>query len=331
MGRRFGFYWSPVEETLNEQLEMLASVRANSVYLPHHHASQLLLDRLHELKIEVFVDRGLFVGEEVRRMFPDSTPITATGQPFDREGWYVPACPTHPDLRRYHLEGIAALLDQHADAINALWLDFVRFPVRWEGRTPNLHQVCFCKHCLNSFLQADRDEYSREETITLAQQILSQQSQAWIEWKCAQVAGFVQEIKALISQRHLSLPLGAFILPWRRTDFDGAIRSVAGQDLEMLAEHVDMFSPMVYHKLCQQSPSWIQSVVQDHAAWSGKPILPIIQSVHSPDKTTPADLDAALAAALDAAPEGVMIFTLAPLLESNELAESVRRHFAGAA
>jgi hypothetical protein len=35
-------------------------------------------------------------------------------------------------------------------------------------------------------------------------------------------------------------------VPWRRNDYGGAIRSIAGQDNERLAKRVDTISPMAY-------------------------------------------------------------------------------------
>jgi hypothetical protein len=327
MNTNLGFYWSPVEENLQEQLDLLVYSGANAVYIPQRRLSRLLLDQLHELGLHIHVDRGLFAGEDVRRQFPDSVPIDAAGMPFERDGWYVPACPNHPQLRYHHLQAIGALLDQHGHEIDSLWLDFIRFPVRWEGSQPELRPLCFCRHCLNNFLGAERQNYSKEETEVLARSILQERQAEWVEWKCRRIADFVGQIRAQITRRNLPLRLGIFTLPWRRFDFDGAMRSIVGQELELLAAHVDVFSPMVYHKLCEQPVEWIADVTHDHAAWSRKATLPIIQSVHRPDVMTPAQLDAALTEALNASQEGAMIFTLEPLLESRELAAVVRHHF----
>jgi hypothetical protein len=110
-------------------------------------------------------------------------------------------------------------------------------------------------------------------------------------------------------------------------DFGGALRSVAGQDLALLGRHVDMVSPMLYHKLCHQPASWVAEVTRDALAWSGRPVLPIIQSLDQPDVMTSAELDDALAYVLETPAQGVMIFTLDPLLASAEKRGVVHRHF----
>ena len=330
MDRALGFFWSPAEgDNHTEQIARMAALGANTVYVPHARLTRALLDQLRGQPLRVIVEQGLFIGAELRAQFPASVPIDAVGKPFDRDGWYVPACPNHPQVRRHRLEAIADLLDHAGHALDGLWLDFVRFPVRWEGPTPNLGPWCFCRHCLNFFRNEARAEYSQQATAEIASTILHERHDEWVAWKCNSIADFVHAVKAQITARDLTLPLGIFALPWRRADFDGAMRRVASQDLALLARDVDCFSPMVYHKLCHQSPAWISHVVEDHAAWTNKPMLPIIQSVHQPDAMSPAQLDQALTQALDVASGGAMIFTAAPVLASPELAAVVRRHFAG--
>ncbi len=328
MDKHLGFFWTPptAPEEIHAQFARLVATGANTVCVPHAQLTRALLDQLHAQGLRVLAEQSLFVGDELRQQFPDSVPIDADGRPYVRDGWYVPACPNHPQVRRHRLDQITALLDHFGDAVDGLWLDFIRFPVRWEGKTPTLRPLCFCRHCLNLFLDADAEAYSPAETAAWAQTIVQERHAEWVDWKCRRVAGFVQTVREEISTRGLALPLGIFALPWPRTAFDGAMRRVAGQDLAQLAQLVDYFSPMVYHKLCEQSPAWIAGVIRDHSEWAGKPILPIVQAVHRPDTTTPAQLDQALAHALDAAPAGALIFTLDPILTAPELAAVVGRH-----
>lgn len=331
MSRRFGFYWSPNSDQLEAELELLAYTGANTLYVSHRHLSRVPVDRLRDLGIRLLVDWSIFAGEHLQQRFPDSVPINAEGQPYARDQWYVPVCPNHPQIRSEHLREMTKLLDRDevtdAQILEGFWLDFIRFPIRWEGAEPTIPPMCFCRRCLNLFLQQEREAYSPQETRALASEILSERLDEWVAWKCDCIAAFVREVRALINTQNRPLVLGIFAIPWRRSDFNGAIRSVVGQDLALLARDVDIFSPMVYHKLCHQPPVWIEDVVLDHAEWSQKTVLPIIQSVHQPDTMTPHELDAALSNALRASPDGAMIFTLAPLVESRELAEVVRAHF----
>ena len=96
------------------------------------------------------------MGETWWEEYPDSVPVGVDGKHLAREEWYVPVCPNHPHVRSRHLDDMATLLDSVGDEIDALWLDFIRFPVRWEGADPKLPQACFCRHCLNLFLHREQ-------------------------------------------------------------------------------------------------------------------------------------------------------------------------------
>ena len=325
--RTVGFYWVPASDNLDQQLDLLINTGANAVFVPHRKLDQVPLTYLHEQKIQVFVDWGIFVGEELRQQYPDSVPVDEMGTPFERDDWYVPVCPNHPQVRTQHLAEITKLLEDHGHEIAGLWLDFIRFPVRWEVKQLQLRQLCFCKYCLNLFLQVEREHYTAEETQAIARLILHERQEEWVTWKCARIAQFVQAVRMQITVRNLPLQLGMFSLPWQRTDYAGAIRTVAGQDLGRLAEHVDIISPMVYHKLCYRSVTWIEEVVRDVLDWTQRPVLPIIQSLDQPDVMTAAQLEAALTHASRASNDGVIIFTLDPLLVSTEKSAVVRSQF----
>lgn len=326
MRRDVGFYWSPVEQPVDKQLELLEFTGANTVCIPRKFLDLAPLEELRRRHIKVLIDWTMFAGEELRQRFPDSVPVDATGTPFEREDWYVPICPNHPQLRTQHMEALSNLLDRYNQEFAGIWLDFIRYPVRWEAAQPKMRKLCFCKNCLNLFLGEKREAYSQEETRALAGSILQERAEEWVDWKCQRIANFVQEVKAQITQRNLDVKLGMFSLPWRRGDFDDAIRKVAAQDLGMLAKHIDLFSPMVYHKLCYQPPSWVQEVAQDVREWTQKPVLPVVQSIHQPEPMEAQELDAALAYALQPSNEGAMIFTLEPVLASKEMATVVREH-----
>ena len=267
------------------------------------------------------------MGEELRQQYPDSVPLDEMGTPFDRDDWYVPVCPNHPQVRAQHLAEISTLLEQHGHAIAGLWLDFIRYPVRWEGKQPRLHQLCFCRHCLNLFLHVEREHYTVAETQEIAKLILHERQEEWVAWKCARIVQFVQAVRTQITVRKLPLLLGMFSLPWQRTDYAGAIRTIAAQDLGLLAEHVDIISPMVYHKLCYRSVTWIEAVIQDVLDWTHAPVLPVVQSLDQPDVMTAAQLEAALTHAGRASDDGVIIFTLEPLLAAKEKSAVVRTYF----
>ncbi len=333
--RLTGFYWSPVDGRLVAELALLRNTGTNAVFLPHGAIDRVPIADLRRDGIAVFVDWSCFIGEQWQREYPDSVPGTADGDRFERDEWYAPVCPNHPQVRARQLAGITELLDTRSDEIDGLWLDFIRYPVRWEKDLLDLRQVCFCRHCLNLFLGESREHYSVDETRAIARSILTEQRESWVRFKCERIVDFVATVRSEIVARKPSLRLGMFSLPWRRSDYDGAIRNVAGQDLALLANHVDQISPMVYHKLCNRQPGWIADVVDDVEDWTKQSklpqsVLPIIQSVDEPETMLASELDGALEQALNTADGGVMIFTQEPLLDNADKEAVVTNRFRSA-
>ena len=88
--------------------------------------------------------------------------------------------------------------------------------------------------------------------------------------------------------------LGLFGVPWRLSDRGGAILTIIGQDYRALGEHVDVFSPMVYHRMCGYPVEWIGDVVVEVHDLTGKPVWPIIQSVDEPSPLSAVEYGRAL-------------------------------------
>lgn len=325
-----GYYWSSIADDVVSQVNLLVATGANTVFVPGHFLERIPFTQLNDHGIRVIADWGCFIGDELRQRYPDSVPVSASGQLFERDDWYVPICPNHPGVRRQHLEGIARLLEQHGAHLSGLWLDFIRYPVRWEGSQPTLGDYCFCRHCLNLFLGESREQYTLEETHTLAQAILAERRAEWVAWKCGRVLDFTHAVRRLIDASGQPLRLGIFCLPWRTSDFDGAIRTVAGQDLGRLAEIVDTFSPMVYHRLCGQNVAWIGEMIADAQVAVGRKTLPIVQAMDRPGVLGPQELADTLTLCLAVESEGAMIFTLDDVEKSAEKAAAVTQVFAGA-
>jgi hypothetical protein len=105
------------------------------------------------------------------------------------------------------------------------------------------------------------------------------------------------------------LQVAAQILPWRRNDFGGALRIVAGQDPGQLGARVDVLSPMCYGHMIRQPPEWVSSVVRDLAEQTDTPILPGIQvdRVYRDEGLALEEFAQSLEAALRAPSAGVVL------------------------
>jgi hypothetical protein len=303
-----GFYWTPPPDHCDEQLELISESGANTVIVPHASVNRDLLRRIKGVGLTINIDIALFSGAQLREEYTDCAPFDEHGRILPNDDWYVPVCPNNPHVRTKHLSALTALLDDNRTEIDGVWLDFIRFPVRWEKKHPDLRLACFCNHCLNLFLKDEQKAYTDAARVSLATSILRERYDEWVTWKCRQIAEFVSTIRRLLREGDQRMELGLFCLPWRPQDFDGAITAIAGQDVEQLALTADCLSPMVYHKLCDRDVPWLGDVVQDLRSRITKPVLPAVQSLDHPATLSVKEFAQSIELAMDASDYGVIIF-----------------------
>jgi hypothetical protein len=287
-----------------------------------------LVAALHEQGIKVFAEVALFVGKRYWERYPHSRPITSTGEPMAPEGWYYGVNPIIPEIHKHNLERIRTLIERYE--VDGVWLDFCRWPCRWESPNPSLIKTSFDHLSLTTF-QRDNGISIPAPLQTIPEKadwLLKHHQETWTAWKCNQITSFVQQVRAIIDQARREILLGLFSIPWKPTDFDGAIRHIIGQDYGALAAHVDCFSPMVYHTLCDRDVPWIAEITAWVGTETGKPVWPIVQAMDDPVALSPQELHQAVHTALTApGSDGVIIFNLKAL--SPEKLTVVRDVFRG--
>jgi hypothetical protein len=323
----FGFYWTPSGERRAEEWDALRASGASDVVVPLRTVDAELLRRLGEREITANVDLGLFAGATLRDAFPGSAPIDERGEPMGVDGWYTPVCPSDERVRAKHLADLALLLERHGDLLSSVWLDFIRYPMRWEVERPRLVQTCFCDRCLGAFLGEPGRAYTREERAVATRAILAERADSWAAWKCGRIAGFVRGIADLVRARRPRLRIGLFALPWRLADHGGAIRTIVGQDIALLGQIVDLISPMVYHRLCHRPVPWIAEVVGEARERSSAPVLPVVQSLDLPEPLPDEEFAEALAVARCSSDQGVMVFDLGSVAGSAARVRAARDAF----
>lgn len=303
-------------KTPQEQAALLHSWGADAIFGGYENAA--FVDALHAQGMQLFAEFPCFVGKEWWEQLPESHPITATGQPLAPIDWYHGVNPSVPAVRQQRLAALSALLRTYP--IDGVWLDFIRWPCRWEKPTPLLQQTSFDPATLARFSADIGVDLNPEESNT-AETILSHYMDEWTIWKCQQITDWVAEARQLVDGLRPGLQLGLFGIPWRQADFAGAIRTIIGQEYAALAPYIDIFSPMTYHHMCGQPVSWIGDVVQEISQLTKRPVCPIIQAVDQPTDLPAAEYAASLRAAQNArGSAGAIIFTLAGLLENDKLA-----------
>lgn len=230
----------------------------------------------------VFLSLDVFGGSGGWKTFADARPVKADGELLEPVLGAI--CPTHAGWRRNRLEVLASWLERFhgASGIDGVWLDFIRYPGRWEQAKPELPDTCYCPRCLAKF-QADSGVRIGGEAVTVAEKakwIRDNALLAWTAWKKEQIGSFAREAKQLIEQAagNRRIALGAFLVPWRKSDFNGALSFSLAQDAKLLAPFVDVFSPMVYHKMVERPVPWVGEITDYFAEMTGRTLWPIIQA-----------------------------------------------------
>jgi uncharacterized lipoprotein YddW (UPF0748 family) len=221
-------------------------------------------------------------------------------------------------VRQEVLQGLRELVAGHD--VDGVWLDFIRWPCHWEVSEPYLPQTSFDAATVRRFRRELDIDLPDGPVPAVAETILTRHASAWAAWRCDQITLWVGHARSAVDQIRPGLTLGLFGVPWRLSDWDGAIRNVIGQDYAALGVHVDVFSPMVYHRMCGRSLEWIAQVTEEVSALSGKPVWPIVQSVDQPDHLSAQEYKHALETALeDPASDGAVVFTLEGALAEAKL------------
>lgn len=309
-----------------ELADSLQSWGVNAVFGGYEDSN--LVGELHRRGIRVFAEIGLFVGADLWERFPWARPIKADGKPLEKIEWYAGVNPAVPEVQEYRLRQLEHLL--RAYPVDGVWLDFIRWPAKWERPDPILPETSFDPFTTDLFSKTTGIQIPGNlvDIPSRAAWVLQNHRREWTAFRCDVIRDFVARARAVCDSVREGVLLGAFIVPWTDRDFDGALTRVVGQDLPTLGPLLDVISPMVYHRLCGREVAWIEDVSGWQHRASGRPVWPIVQSVDEPEPIAPGEFEEALRAALRAeGSEGVIVFTLGKT--SAEKIRVLRKVFSG--
>ncbi len=265
--------------------------------------------------IMVYAKVMCFQGKKYWESHPESRPIGVDGEPLPQEEWYCGVCPNQEWRQQQILDTVRRLVNEYK--VDGVWLDFIRYPCHWEGENPNLYQSCFCDRCTDLFMEDTSTTVPasiRQDTQQLAEFILEKHHSQWVAWKCRCIADFVEKVADMVEQKNPDTTLGLFGVPWQSDEYNDAIRRIVGQDFRLLATNgVDVFSPMVYHKLCYRDAEWINEITAYFSSITKKRTVPIIQACSIPDTLDNEEFTRAFYAALEPPSSGVILFHAAYL------------------
>jgi len=178
----------------------------------------------------------------------DLVPIGADGRPIRYGRLVQGVCLSKTDF----LDEIAASLREGLDAFApaGVWLDYLSGAGWFETPDPDLQESCFCGDCVEAFCRAAGVDAEGPP------EILARHAEAWTRHQCERVAAFGARLAEIVRRRRPGCLVGAYMCPWRPEEFDGALRRIFAQDYALLAEVVDVFTPLIYASRCGRPASW---------------------------------------------------------------------------
>jgi hypothetical protein len=220
---------------------------------------------------------------------PELWPVLEDGSRRPQLEWYVGISPTDRGHQEEVLANIRSLAQSYP--IDGLFLDFVRWPLHWEielrpGRSRPLDSS-FDATTLSKFEEASGvlPPYDWNTTSAKAEWIHKHRFHEWVDFKCKVVTDFVREAQSVLKEARPDAGLGIYVVP----DVNGLTEPLTGQRIGDLAPLVDWVSPMLYHNILLQPPSWIASALADVVTVAGAKTLPVVQADSNRNPAAAAD------------------------------------------
>jgi len=322
-----GIYGSP--DPFWDQGLALKDLGVNAIFVHSGSINREIMDRAKKEGIKVFAEFATLNGEDYVRGHPEAWAVNEKGAKVEAASWFMGVCPTDYGFRQYRQQQLKELL-QHFD-LAGVWMDYVHWHAQFEEEDPILPETCFCEHCLATF-QKETNIHIPDGTISeKSTWIFRHHDIEWRDWRCSVIAGWAKNLRTILLEEKPGALLGMYHCPWSDKEFDGARRRILGIDYEMLKEHIDVFSPMVYHRRMGRSPEW----VQENLTWfckklnirqgSIQKVWPIVQAHNDPVAISPEEFEKVLLYGLSAEATGVMMFTSHSVAEDPAKTEVMRR------
>lgn len=241
--------------------------------------------RLQQQGVRVFAEFNTLHGGGYVKQHPDAAPIGVDGKVCPPPHGWQGICPTHPGYRQSRMAEFRRVLSDFP--IDGIWLDYHHSHASWEQAVPDMPDTCFCQRCVAQFSKETKTKLPDEPLPKLAELLLRQYADAWVQWRCDVFTDWIREFRSILEETRPKALLGTFHCPWTDTDFNGALRNKLAIDLKAQARYVDVFSIMPYHARFGHAtdPSWISrqtTWLGNHLGVKGVPgernkIWPIVQ------------------------------------------------------
>jgi hypothetical protein len=246
---------------------------ANAVWF--HGFDEEAFERCQKHGIAACVEFKTFRADFATR--PELVPIGVDGQPI-RYGQLVQGvCLSRQEFLD---ETEAALVDGLRTYQPAgIWLDYLTYAGWFEDPEPDLQDSCFCPDCVRDFCEATGTD------ATTPDQILGTAARQWEQHKCRRIAGFARRYADLIHAHLPTCVVGAYMCPWRPSEFDRALTRIFAQDYDQLAPAIEVFTPLIYCTKSGRAPTWGREFLDAAPGFvpSDRPVQLILDALDGPD------------------------------------------------
>ncbi|SHJ49767.1 hypothetical protein SAMN05444280_12117 [Tangfeifania diversioriginum] len=321
-----GIYGHP--GPLWEEGYKLSELGINAVFVHSGSITHEMMVRAKAEGMKVYAEFATLNGKNYVEKHPEAWAINEKGEKVEAASWFIGVCPTEPGFREYRFNQLRVLLSDFD--LDGIWMDYVHWHAQFEEPDPILPETCFCDHCLASFSKNNGIEIPKGNTPEKAAWILKNRDQEWRDWRCQVILDWTLEIRSIINELKPDALLGLYHCPWTDEEFDGARRRILGLDYDLLREHFDVFSPMVYHARMGRQPEW----VEENINWFCKrmnieketspKVWPIVQAYNNPYTISAEEFETVLTGGMTGCSEGVMMFTTRAMAESEKKVEKMK-------
>jgi hypothetical protein len=179
---------------------------------------------------------------------PDLVPVGVDGAPIRYGRLVQGVCLS----KQWFLDETEANLIAGVNAYKptGIWLDYLTYAGWFEEPEPDLQESCFCPDCIADFCDATGIDAETPAAI------LAHHQAAWTQHKCARVARYTAHYAAIIRDALPGCVIGAYMCPWTPGEFGGGLRRIFAQDYDLLAQAIDVFTPLIYAEKSGRPPIW---------------------------------------------------------------------------
>lgn len=324
-----GIYGHP--QPLWDKGHKLSDLGVNAIFVHSGSIDDKMMQRAREEGMKIYAEFATLNGKGYVEENIEAWAVNEKGEHVEAATWFMGVCPTEPGFRQYRYELLHNLLTEYD--IDGVWMDYVHWHAQFEDPEPILPETCFCENCLSAFSSDKNIKVPVGSTSQKSEWIMSNHDVDWRNWRCEIIAGWAADMRKIVDEVKPGTLLGIYHCPWTDDEFDGARRRILGIDYDLLTQHVDVFSPMVYHARMGRNPEWVAENIRwfssriDSDKGNMPKIWPIVQAYDNPYQITANEFETVLLGGLSANATGVMMFTTRAIAENEEKVAVLKKNY----